>query len=134
LASKEKKEKKEEETDLSIAIATEPKPDDDDQIRKDENTPLEIITLALVDDPAHQEHGQDDGDHIPLRENHQKDMIDQIPRRPESGAVERGEQHETRRLEENHLQGVGAPDLHGQCHVAVHGKGDGVEEFRRVGD
>jgi hypothetical protein len=51
-----------------IPIPTEIKSNDDHQIAQQQYTPLEVIALPLSVHVRQQEHAQDDGHHVPLRE------------------------------------------------------------------
>jgi hypothetical protein len=113
--------------------ARKPKPNNHHKVSEDQDTPLEVITLSLPNHPTHQEHAQDHTHHIPLREDHRKGVINNLLLRDEV-PIDSAEQYQAGNLEEYNLQRVGGADFHRQSDVAVHGEGDGVEEFGRVRD
>ncbi len=109
------------------------KPHHNDKIGKHQYTALEVIALPLAVHVAQQEHAEDDGHHVPLRENEAEGVIEQglgTDVLPVYGA----EKHQCRDLQETDLQGVGGADLHREGDVAVHGEGNGVEELGCVWD
>ena len=99
--------------------------DHDDQIGQHQDAPLEVVTLALAVDVAEQEHTEDNGHHVPLREDEVEGVFQQllginVP------AVDGAEEDEGGNLEEAHLESIGRADLHGKRNVAIHGERDGV--------
>ena len=108
------------------------KPHHDHQVRQHENTPLEIIALPLAIHITQQKNTKNHSHHIPLREDQIESMIHQI-RRVDIPAMDGAEKDKRWDLQQADLQRVRGADLHAEGDVAVHGKGDGVEEFGGVG-
>ena len=52
--------------------------DDDDQVGQHQDAPLEVVALALAVDVAEQEHAEDDGHHVPLREDEVEGVVQEL--------------------------------------------------------
>ena len=96
-----------------------------DQVGQHQDAPLEVVALALAVDVAEQEHAEDDGHHVPLREDEVEGVVQEllginVP------AVDSAEKDEGGNLEQAHLESIGRADLHGKRDVAIHGERDGV--------
>ena len=126
-------------THISTMEPTKPKPHDNNKVGENQRAPLEIIALPLPNHPTHQKHRQNRRHHVPLGKDQREGVPQRLLRRGrgwgrgEVFVVDTREEDEGGDLEEDDLQGVGGADFHGQSDVAVHGEGDGVEEFGGVG-
>ena len=59
-------------------ISRQVEPDYNDQVGQHQYAPLEVVALALAVDVAEQEHAEDDGHHVPLREDEVEGVVQEL--------------------------------------------------------